>query len=156
MCRGYNVAEKDVELDAEAFKAEVRAVRACAPFSLCQRTSSPCSHTHSSLAYLQFSDAPSPDTLGLLVARKDDPSSRLLVAFPNGDVNTTECKRLATMMQDNACQRGIIVIGGRFSTLAKNVRPRVSGEGSCRQWLRVQAYPLVSEWAHSTVQCTVR
>jgi hypothetical protein len=69
----------------------------------------------------EFSDSPPPESLGLLVAKKDDLSSRLLVAFPNGNVDTKECKRLATLMQETSCQRGIIVIGGRFSTIAKNV-----------------------------------
>lgn len=93
--RGYNVAEKDLEMDAEGFKSE-------------------------------FSESPSHEALGMLVAKKDDSTSRLLVAFPSGDISTAECRRLGQMMVDNGCQRGIIVIGGKFSAVAKNALAQFS------------------------------
>ena len=74
----------------------------------------------------KFGAQPSRESLTLLVGKADDPADRVLVYFPEGDIGVKECKPFMTLMVEQGCQRGILIVGGRFSNLAKTVRGAAS------------------------------
>jgi hypothetical protein len=46
-----------------------------------------------SLIVLQFGEIPSREALALLVAKRDEPTERLYVFFPEGDIGVPQCKK---------------------------------------------------------------
>lgn len=68
---------------------------------------------------LQFTETPSRDSLTILVAKIDEPENRLLVYFPDGDVGVKEGKDFLKVMSENGATRGMLIVGGKFSNLAK-------------------------------------
>ena len=92
----------------------------------------------------KFGAQPSRESLTLLVGRVDDPADRVLVYFPEGDIGVKECKPFMSLMVDQSCTRGILIVGGRFSNLAKTVRslarafsPRCCARGGRRARARL-------------------
>lgn len=67
----------------------------------------------------RFTETPSRDSLTILVAKIDEPENRLLVYFPDGDVGVKEGKDFLKVMSENGATRGMLIVGGKFSNLAK-------------------------------------
>ena len=48
-----------------------------------------------------------------------DPSDKLMVFFPDGTVAVKTCREYADQMKTQGARRAIIVVGGKFSTFAR-------------------------------------
>lgn len=67
----------------------------------------------------RYSDSPNRDALNMLVAKNDEPDSKLHVNFVVSDFAMAECKRLVVVLQDKLCKHAIVVYGARISSAAK-------------------------------------
>lgn len=76
--------------------------------------------TFRSLARSQFGVEPARESAGFLVAKMEDASDRLMVFFPEGDVSVKKCKDFMQRLKDEGVSHGILVVSGKFSTLARN------------------------------------
>ena len=107
MLRGYNVADADLEMDATAFKQKVSWMQ------LQERLL---------VSFVsQFGEIPGRENLTLFVAKGTDPSAKMMVFFPEGDVSVKECKSFAERLKGDGVQRAIIVIAGKFSNFARTM-----------------------------------
>ncbi len=69
----------------------------------------------------QYGEIPGRENLTLFVAKATDPSAKMMVFFPEGDVSIKECKSYTERLKGDGVQRGIIVISGKFSNFARTM-----------------------------------
>jgi len=60
-----------------------------------------------------------------LAGKKDDPTDRILAYFPPGDIGAKDCKPFIEATTSTGARRGILVVSGRFSSIAKSLLSEV-------------------------------
>lgn len=69
----------------------------------------------------KFGEFPRREAMNMLVGKLADPDDKLLVYFPEADVGVRECTPFIERLTSLKCSRGIMVVNGRFSNLAKSL-----------------------------------
>lgn len=75
----------------------------------------------------KFGEIPSRESLNMLVMKKENPDDKLLVYFPAQDVGKKEVEIFGQRIGEMSCRRGIIVVGGRYSNIARNYLAELPG-----------------------------